>query len=88
MAWPTRKRNRLRRPSVLRASGTAPGEALDGEVIIPTRWVKFVVGLFLFPVVWVWTQSFFAVFARTTLHQRFWLTEEFWFFGLGAEASD
>jgi len=84
MAWPTRKRNRLRRQSVLRASGTASGDAVHGEVVIPTRWVKFVAGIFLLPLVWVWTQSFFAVFARTTLHQRFWLTEEFWFFGLGS----
>ena len=52
--------------------------------MIPTRWIKFIAAFLLLPVVWVWTQSFFVVFARTTVHQRFWATEEFWFFSLGA----
>ena len=30
------------------------------------------------------TQTFFTAFARTTIHDAFWLTEEFWFFSLGA----
>jgi hypothetical protein len=50
---------------------------------VPTRWVKFVVALFLLPPAWVLTQTFFTVFARATLHEQFWATEEFWFFGLG-----
>lgn len=51
---------------------------------VPTRWVKFVVGIFLLPPAWVLTQTFFTAFARTTLRDMFWLTEEFWFFALGA----
>ncbi|HEY8899816.1 MAG TPA: hypothetical protein VIM61_05345 [Chthoniobacterales bacterium] len=50
---------------------------------MPTRWVKFLVGLFLLPPAWVLTQTFFTAFTRATLHEQFWATEEFWFFGLG-----
>lgn len=51
---------------------------------VPTRWVKFVVGIFLLPPAWVLTQTFFTAFARTTVRDAFWGTEEFWFFSLGA----
>jgi len=50
---------------------------------VPKRWVKLIVGLFLLPPAWVLTQTFFTAFARTTVHDRFWITEEFWFFSLG-----
>lgn len=42
------------------------------------------VGIFLLPPAWVLTQTFFTAFARTTIRDAFWLTEEFWFFSLGA----
>lgn len=51
---------------------------------MPTRWVKFVVALFLLPLCAVLTQTFFTVFARATVTQQFWAGEEFWFFSLGA----
>lgn len=70
--------NRRAKRTRLRAS-LAP--ALPGTV--PTRWVKFVVGLFLLPPAAVLTQTFFSVFARATIHDEFWRTEEFWFFSLG-----
>ena len=74
-----RKRRQKRAPARLNATfaGTVPDT-------IPTRWVKFVVGIFLLPPAWVLTQTFFTAFARTTIHDAFWLTEEFWFFSLGA----
>lgn len=50
---------------------------------VPKRWVKFIVGIFLVPPAIVLTQTFFTAFARTTLHDAFWITEEFWFFSLG-----
>lgn len=50
---------------------------------VPTRWVKFVVALFLLPPTWILAQTFFTAFARTTLHEAFWVSEEFWFFSLG-----
>ena len=51
---------------------------------VPTRWVKFVVGLFLLPPTAILTQTFFTAFARTTVRDAFWITEEFWFFALGS----
>ncbi|MEY2564593.1 MAG: hypothetical protein QOH88_2786 [Verrucomicrobiota bacterium] len=57
---------------------------LAGEPwLIPTRWVKFVVAIFLLPLCAVLTQTFFTVFARATVTQRLWAGEEFWFFSLG-----
>ena len=50
---------------------------------VPKRWVKLVVGLFLVPPALILTQTFFTAFARTTVHDGFWITEEFWFFSLG-----
>jgi hypothetical protein len=52
--------------------------------LIPTRWVKFVIALFLLPLCAILTQTFFTVFARATVTQRLWAAEEFWFFSLGA----
>ena len=51
---------------------------------VPTRWVKFVVGLFLVPFCAILSQTFFTAFARATVAQRLWAAEEFWFFSLGA----
>ena len=52
--------------------------------MVPTRWVKFVVALFLLPVCAILSQTFFTVFARAAVTQRLWAAEEFWFFSLGA----
>ena len=51
--------------------------------MVPTRWVKFIVALFLFPICAVLSQTFFTVFARATVVQQLWAGEEFWFFSLG-----
>ena len=52
--------------------------------MIPTRWVKFVIAIFLLPLCAILTQTFFTVFAHATVTQRLWAAEEFWFFSLGA----
>src|SRR5712691_7917174 len=52
--------------------------------LIPTRWVKFVVAIFLLPMCVILSQTFFTAFARATVTQRLWAGEEFWFFSLGA----
>jgi len=52
--------------------------------MIPTRWVKFVVAIFLLPLCAILTQTFFTVFARAAMIQRLWAAQEFWFFSLGA----
>lgn len=69
-----------RTPKKKRLNFTATG-VLPAHV--PKRWVKFLVGLFLLPPAWVLTQTFFTAFARTTVHDTFWATEEFWFFTMG-----
>jgi hypothetical protein len=52
--------------------------------MVPTRWVKFVFGLFLLPLCAALSQTFFTAFARATVTQRLWMAEPFWFFSLGA----
>ena len=52
--------------------------------MVPTRWVKFVVGVLLLPVCWVLSKTFFDEFTRVAVTHRFWATEEFYFFALGA----
>jgi len=51
---------------------------------IPTRWLNNVIALFLLPPAWVLTKALFTSFAHVNKHHSFWLTEEFWFFSLGA----
>ena len=53
------------------------------SLMVPTRWVKFVVALFLLPVCAILTQTFFTVFARAAITQRLWAGQAFWFFSLG-----
>jgi hypothetical protein len=52
-------------------------------LMVPTRWVKFVVAIFLVPFCAILSQTFFTVFARAAMTQRLWAVEEFWFFSLG-----
>jgi len=89
---PARKKKRAPAPAGKRTSArkgrsklsvAAKPEAPLLEAPVPTRWVKFVVALFLLPFSVVLTQTFFTAFARTTLQEAFWVTEEFWFFSLG-----
>ncbi|MGB8356037.1 MAG: hypothetical protein WCD79_19215 [Chthoniobacteraceae bacterium] len=56
------------------------------EKRIPMRWVNTLIGIFLLPVAFIWTQTFFTVFSQLPHAGKgaFWLTEEFWFFALGA----
>jgi hypothetical protein len=52
-------------------------------LMVPTKWVKFIVALFLLPLCAVLSQTFFTSFARATVAERLWAGEEFWFFSLG-----
>ena len=67
--------------NVARARQFVPASDL---LVVPTRWVKFVVAIFLLPACAILSQTFFTVFARATVTQRLWAGEEFWFFSLGA----
>ena len=51
---------------------------------VPTKWLKFIVAIFLLPLCAIFAQTFFTAFARATVAQRLWAGEEFWFFSLGA----
>jgi hypothetical protein len=75
-------RRRTRRVKV--ATPIARRHPVSDARMIPTRWVKFVVALFLLPVCAILTQTFFTVFARATVTHRLWAAQEFWFFSLGA----
>jgi hypothetical protein len=57
---------------------------ISNPLTIPTRWIKFIVAIFLLPICAALTQTFFTAFARATFSQRLWAGEGFWFFSLGA----
>ena len=67
-------------PHVVPMRGTLPAAA---PLMVPTKWVKFIVALFLLPICGILSQTFFTSFARATLTERLWTGEEFWFFSLG-----
>jgi hypothetical protein len=75
-------RRRTRRVKV--SAPVARRHPVSDAWLIPTRWVKFVVAVFLLPVCAILTQTFFTVFARATVTHRLWAGQEFWFFSLGA----
>jgi hypothetical protein len=52
-------------------------------MMVPTRWVKFIVAMFLIPLCAILSQTFFTAFARAAMTQRLWAGQEFWFFSLG-----
>jgi hypothetical protein len=56
----------------------------SGSLMVPTKWVKFIVALFLLPICALLSQTFFTSFARAAVAERLWAGEEFWFFSLGA----
>jgi hypothetical protein len=67
-------------PHVVPTRFAPPPDAL----MVPTKWVKFIVALFLLPSCAILSQTFFTSFANATVAQRLWAGEEFWFFSLGA----
>ena len=61
--------------------GEAPATAEAHR--IPTFWLNTLIGIYLLVPAWLLTKTFFLAFSRATLHQEFWVTDEFWFFALG-----
>lgn len=82
---PRKKPNTKKKRLDVAAAGAlpVPKRRVELPTHVPKRWVKFVVGVFLLPPAWILTQTFFTAFARTTMSDGFWITEEFWFFSLG-----
>lgn len=69
----------------LNATFVAPADAV---MVVPVRWVKFIVGLFLLAPCYVLTAAFFRSLVDAFTVQpegrlSFWMTPEFWFFSLG-----
>lgn len=50
---------------------------------IPTRYLNTAIALFLLPVAYLLSKTFFTAFSRATLQHEFWAADEFWFFSLG-----
>jgi hypothetical protein len=51
---------------------------------IPLVWLCSVIAFFLLAPAWISTLTFFTCFRHAAMDHRFWASEEFWFFGLGA----
>lgn len=69
----------------LNATFAAPA---DASLVVPVRWVKFIVGIFLLAPCYILTAAFFralmdAFTAQPQGRPSFWMTPEFWFFSLG-----
>lgn len=81
---PARRQQTRRRVKVMPYAVPTRRIAPAGPLMVPTKWVKFIVALFLLPLCAVLSQTFFTSFARATVAERLWAGEEFWFFSLGA----
>jgi hypothetical protein len=79
---PTRSRNKKTPRRLLLDRDAA--EEIHSHPTIPTRWLNNVIALFLLAPAGVLTKALFTSFARVNRDHAFWLTEEFWFFSLGA----
>ncbi|MGA0850112.1 MAG: hypothetical protein ACO3RX_09180 [Chthoniobacterales bacterium] len=74
------RRTKPARGTRLNTSFAAPA---DATFVVPVRWVKFVVGLFLLPLCYILTAAFFSALIQAAGRPHFWVTPEFWFFSLG-----
>jgi hypothetical protein len=74
------RRTKPARGTRLNTSFAAPA---DATFVVPVRWVKFVVGLFLLPPCYILTAAFFSALIQAAGRPHFWATPEFWFFSLG-----
>jgi hypothetical protein len=72
-----------RRRRKLQTGLKAHGQGVESEWVVPARWLKQIIAVFLIPPAWVLTRAFFSSFSSAAVHHRFWASEEFWFFSLG-----
>ncbi|MBV9298521.1 MAG: hypothetical protein JO066_06050 [Verrucomicrobia bacterium] len=78
MASTVKKRRRR-----LRTGLKSHQEPAATEWVIPVRWLKQLIAVFLIPPSWIVTRAFFSSFSTAAVQHRFWASEEFWFFCLG-----
>lgn len=88
MAAPRARQKKAMKGRRLNASFAAPA---DATLVVPIRWIKFIVGIFLLAPCFVLTATFFntlitALTTQAAGRPPFWMTPEFWFFNLGAFA--
>ena len=89
---PTKARRKIHRLQAESASLFGEAEPFDApakasernRLVVPTRVLNTVIAVFLLPLAAIWSLTFFHLFAQETVRHRYWATEEFWFFGLGA----
>jgi hypothetical protein len=67
----------------LRTGLGANKEPAQTEWVVPVRWLKQLIAVFLIPPSWIITRAFFSSFSTLAVQHRFWASEEFWFFSLG-----
>ncbi len=72
-----------RRRSRLKTGAGGRAERVETEWVVPVRWLKQIIALFLVPPAWILTRAFFSCFSTAALQHRFWASEELWFFSLG-----
>ncbi|HEX4085781.1 MAG TPA: hypothetical protein VHY22_12785 [Chthoniobacteraceae bacterium] len=77
------RRNSRGRRSELRAAGLR-SQRQSRPRTIPVVWLNTVIAFFLLPPAWISTEAFFTCFRHAAVHHQFWLSEECWFFSLGA----
>jgi len=82
---PRVRRKKTTKGRRLNASFVAPA---DATMVVPIRWVKFIVGLFLLAPCYILTATFFnalidAFTAQAVGRAPFWMSSEFLFFSLG-----
>jgi hypothetical protein len=73
-----------RRQSKLKTGVAGRDKRVKTEWAVPVRWLKQIVAVFLVPPAWIITRAFFSSFSTAAWQHRFWASEEFWFFSLGA----
>ncbi|XHR30130.1 MAG: hypothetical protein ACFUZC_06140 [Chthoniobacteraceae bacterium] len=80
-----RKVHRFQTGSASLIGGAEPFDvpAPRRQLVVPTRVLNTVIAVFLLPMAFVWTKTFFRIFTRETFRYQYWATEEFWFFCLG-----
>lgn len=68
----------------LKTSLQARSTPAETARVIPLRWLKQVIAVFLIPPAFILTRAFFSSFSQATIHHGFLASEEFWFFALGS----
>ena len=80
-----RRSGRRELKSVRAAIAAMPSDHEDAPTIDWGRRVtRWLVAMVLLPLCWVTTWTFLSRFSHATVKQGFWLTQEFWYFAIGA----